>query len=482
LSRLRPTLFIAFALSVIACSENGATPGGDGPQGGNFASGGAAGAGAAGGSVGGTAGGEGARAGGGASGAGGASSGASGAGGASSGASGGGTGAVSGEAGQDGAGGSESGGAGGSAGSAGSAAGTPGTFVHPGLLFQREDLERMRASVSAGEEPYLAGWNRLRNEGRASVDYEPTPFAIVTRNSGGTGEGNTELRDDATRAFFNAVEWVVSEDEAHAQKSAEILNAWSATLTAIEGDADRFLAAGLYGYLLANAGEILRHTYDGWSEADADSFARMLVEIFYPLSHEFLETHAGSRVDHHFANWDAAQLVNIASIGVFADDRAMYDEAVDYFYNGAGNGNIMRAVYDGETGQLQESGRDQAHAQLGIGLLAALCETAWNQGDDLYAAADNRLLKGFEYTAQYLLGYDVPFTTYMDQSRTHTEISPVNREQRRPIYEMVLNHYTNRRGVLAPFTAELAEAIRPEGFHGDHPGFGTLLHTRPATP
>jgi hypothetical protein len=43
---------------------------------------------------------------------------------------------------------------------------------------------------------------------------------------------------------------------------------------------------------------------------------------------------------------------------------------------------------------------------------------------------------------------------------------------------MVLHHYTTRRGVAAPFTAELAAAIRPEGFHGDHPGFGTILHTR----
>ena len=109
-----------------------------------------------------------------------------------------------------------------------------------------------------------------------------------------------------------------------------------------------------------------------------------------------------------------------------------------------------------------------------------MCETAWNQGDDLYAADGNRLLKGFEYTAQYLLGYEVPFRTYSDQSRTHTEISAVNREQRRPIYEMVWNHYTNRRGVPAPFTRELADAIRPEGWHGDHPSFGTILFTRPA--
>ena len=364
-------------------------------------------------------------------------------------------------------------------GSGGASAGSGG-FVHPGLLLKLSDLERMRSMVALGTEPYLSGWTRLQAEARASVDYVPRPFAVVTRVTGASGEGNAELRDDAAAAFLNAVEWFVTGDQRHAERAVTILNAWSSTLTAIEGDADRFLAAGLYAYPLANAAEILRYTYPDWPEADVQRFRSMLLDIFYPLNHEFLETHAGSRVDHHFANWDAAQMVSMISIGVFADDRAKYDEAVDYFFNGPGNGNITRAVYDGETGQLQESGRDQAHAQLGIGLLAAMCETAWNQGDDLYAADGNRLLKGFEYTAQYLLGYDVPFRTYSDQSRTHTEISAVNREQRRPIYEMVWNHYTNRRGVPAPFTRELADAIRPEGWHGDHPSFGTILFTRPA--
>jgi hypothetical protein len=384
-----------------------------------------------------------------------------------------------------GAGGGDDSGVGGAAAGAGSdasggASGSPGGFVHPGLLFTQPDLDRMRSRVAARSEPYLSGFARLQAESRASVDHAPRPFAVVTRVSGGSGEGNTELRDDAAAAFLNAVEWYVTGDERHAERAVTILNAWSSTLTAIEGDADRFLAAGLYAYPMANAAEILRYTYPVWPPADVMRFRGMLLDVFYPLNHEFLETHAGSRVDHHFANWDAAQLVSIISIGVFADDRAKYDEAVQYFFEGPGNGNIMRAVFDGETGQLQESGRDQAHAQLGIGLLAALCETAWNQGDDLYAADTNRLLKGFEYTAAYLLGNEVPFRTYSDQSRTHTEISPVNREQRRPIYEMVWNHYTNRRGVPAAYTRELADAIRPEGWHGDHPSFGTILFTRPA--
>jgi len=50
------------------------------------------------------------------------------------------------------------------------------------------------------------------------------------------------------------------------------------------------------------------------------------------------------------------------------------------------------------------------HTQLGLAHRGDACEIAWNQGLDLYRYADNRLRRGFEYTARYNLGEDVPFT------------------------------------------------------------------------
>jgi hypothetical protein len=71
--------------------------------------------------------------------------------------------------------------------------------------------------------------------------------------------------------------------------------------------------------------------------------------------------------------------------------RRKYDQAVTYFKSGAGNGSIgtpcriCTATSDGYAlGQWQESGRDQGHTVLGMGQLGAICEMAWNQGDDLY--------------------------------------------------------------------------------------------------
>jgi hypothetical protein len=171
------------------------------------------------------------------------------------------------------------------------------------------------------------------------------------------------------------------------------------------------------------------------------------------------------------------------AIGVFCDDRELFDRAVDYYRNGTGNGRLTHYVIN-EAGQCQESGRDQGHTQLGLAALAEACEVAWSQGVDLYGEADNRLLKGFEYTARYNLGGDVPFVAHVDTTGKyrHKAISAKGRGRLRPVYEMVWNHYQNRRGVPAPFTKRAADKIRPEGpgFAADHPGFGTLLFSLPA--
>jgi len=78
------------------------------------------------------------------------------------------------------------------------------------------------------------------------------------------------------------------------------------------------------------------------------------------------------------------------------------------------------------------------------------CEMAWNQGLDLYGAVANRLLEGFEYTAQYNLGFDVAFSPDRDKTGkyAHRVISP--RGLLRPVYEQIYNHYVHRRKLALP--------------------------------
>jgi hypothetical protein len=228
---------------------------------------------------------------------------------------------------------------------------------------------------------------------------------------------------------------------AHGDKARDILNAWSATLTTVTGNADRFLAAGIYGYQFANAAELMR----GYSGFDLERFKTMMLNVFYPLNNQFLNSHNDACITNYWANWDLCTMNSVLAIGILCDDAAKYDQAVNYFKNGAGNGSINHAVpfvYDSEgLAQWQESGRDQGHTMMGMGQMGAFCEMAWSQGEDLYGYGDNRFMKAAQYVAKYNLGQDVPFTRYTWGSgqncaqQAHTVISANSRGQVRPVWD-----------------------------------------------
>lgn len=364
-------------------------------------------------------------------------------------------------------------------------------FVHPGLLHAEKDFARVRQELARGAEPWKSGWQRLIANPHASLGWKPRPASIVFRgNAKGHSQNYAVLFNDIAAAYACALRWRISGDRAYGDKAVQIMNAWSSILTRIDGTSDRFLAAGIYGYEFANAAEIMR-TYDGWAPADFKQFQAMMLKMFYSENHDFLLHHNGAKIDHYWCNWDACNMASILAIGVLCDDRSLYNEAVDYFKHGRGNGAIQQAVYfmhPGHLGQWQESGRDQGHSTLGIALLGAFCQMAWTQGDDLYGYDNNRFLAGAEYVAKYNLGHDVPYKPYANSDVRQPMISPGGRGDLRPTWEMIYNHYAIERGMDAPYSAQFAEKVRPEGGGGDYGpnsggydqlGYGTLMFTLP---
>lgn len=367
----------------------------------------------------------------------------------------------------------------------------PGNGGHPGLLHTQEDFDRMAEKVAAGESPWIEGWNRLTGNGRSHADWWARPTAVVIR--GGDGQNYPVLYKDLHAAYQNALRWRISGDEAHRDKAVEILNAWSATLTEINGNADRFLAAGIYGYQAANAAELVRDV-DGF---EAGRFQDMLANVFYPLNDQFLNGHNDACITNYWSNWDLCTVASVMAIGVFNEDQGLFDRAVDYMYNGEGNGSLDHAipfVHDDEgLAQQQESGRDQGHTLMATGLLATICEMAWNQGVDLYGYDDSRFAKCAEYVARFNLGRDVPFTAYAWGSgqgckpEQQTVISEASRGQVRPVWESIYHHYAGRQGRSMPNVADMIAQNGAEGGGGDYGddsggydtlGFGTLTYTR----
>ena len=359
-----------------------------------------------------------------------------------------------------------------------SALGNGAAFVHPGLLHTTSDLERMRLAVSAAKGPIYEGFKILESSSYSKSNYAlKGPFPEWGR---APNIRKGEAENDALAVYQNALMWAVTGRKEHADKAIQILNAWRMTLKKV-GGIDGVLAAGLQGFMFVNAAEILRHTDSGWTKEEALLCERWFREVWDPP----LEHYA------YFANgnWETAALQTRMAIAVYCSDRKMFEETVRYAVAGAGNGSIPHMVVF-PSGQCQETTRAQHYAQLGLGLLGCVAEVAWNQGVDLYGWGENRILKGFEYTARYGLGEDVPFQHYLDRTgkygrggrnNDYDKISPVSRGSFWPIYERIFNHYSKRRSVPAPYSARIIALKEPEGFNRDHVGLGTLAHRRERT-
>jgi hypothetical protein len=298
------------------------------------------------------------------------------------------------------------------------------------------------------------------------------PFRIISRD-GQYAYTKSKMEADFSAAYLNALMWVATKDEKHAKKSLEILGAYADSLKIIPSTNDAPLLAGLEGMKIVNAMEILRYTYPGITSEQIKRITKMITGIFLPVCEKFYSTKAYTN-----GNWGAIVTKMYISSAIFLNNKTMYKKAIDFYYKGNDNGTIRNYI-SGSTGQIQESGRDQGHSQLGIGALATICEIAYNQGDDLYSAFNNRLLKGFEYVARYNLGDDnMPFTTWKDVTGKYSDwtvISDKSRGHFIPVYEMVYNHYVRLKGLSMPYTEKVIQRIRPEGYDRDQPAFGTLL-------
>ncbi len=328
----------------------------------------------------------------------------------------------------------------------------------------------MKTKVAAGEHPWIDGWNLFIKDPKAQNNYGPRPAPNM-----GTRQ---RAQDDATAMYYNALRWYISGDESHAQCAVRIANAWSSKVSeAPYGDDLSGIPIGSF----ALAAEVLR-VYPGWSKEDFEKFKGMMVKYWYPKSSDFLKNHRGGPVSRSWANWDACNMMAVLGIGVLCDDREKFNEAVEYFKNGKGMGSIVNAVpfvYPGGLGQWQEAGRDWAHTMGGQGLLSEFCQTAWNQGIDLFSYDDNKLLKGGEYAAQYTLWKAVPYTYYTNSDNANQGYVSTNYKGRLAAthFELLYNHYVVRKGLKAPHVKAFAEMKRPEPGETDIFGYGTLTFT-----
>ena len=378
-------------------------------------------------------------------------------------------------------------------------------FVHPGILHKEDDFARMRQKVAEKAEPWYGTWLTLNSSSEAQLGWNSRATATVNR--GGTGDNVALLYRDVASAYQHALIYKINGDKNHGTKAVQIMNSWSSIHKTLGGNADRYLASGLFGYQFANAAEMMR----GYPGFEFERFKNYMLNVYYyPLVERFLygnqfgAEHNDACVTNYRANWDLANMASMLAIGILCDNRDIYNKGIKYFKTGAGNGCIMRSVnylHTNLLGQWEESGRDQGHTLGGVALMGLFCEMAWNQGDDIFSYSDSRFRKGAEYVAIYnlmtkdstgtLIGkYSLPYTSYSWKQgsncswKTESVLSSAGRGNGNPCWQQIFNHFARRAGmsekipairemlVQSPSNAVPSVSVHPGTY--DNPNVGNL--------
>lgn len=414
-------------------------------------------------------------------------------------------------------------------------------FIHPGGLHTQADFDRVKRLLAEGDPTVTAAWNVLIANEYSGSGITTWPVETIVR--GGTGQNYMNACRGAAMAYQNALRWKIEGTEANAEAAVRILMAWADACKAVGGDSNYALAAGIYGYQFAQAAELVRD-YEGWAAEDFARFKKWMIEVWYTKVIGFQRGRngtwentankpsaghgdAGNRPGHYWSNWGLCNALALMSIGILCDDVHIYNQGLSYYkhdqvgsftaergdaiYNDGLNefiGNLVPVVHDdergpyGKLGQMQESGRDQGHALMALGLATDICQVAWNQGDDLYSYMDNRFAAGAEFVAAYNHSAveDLPWTEYRyadcrtawHNTWNMTGNNDGGRGGARPFWDRIVGHYEGVKGVKMTYSCKAAADVRGTagadgGGHNygetsggyDHLGFTTLMCYNP---
>ena len=361
----------------------------------------------------------------------------------------------------------------------GSASYAVGGFAHPGILVNQSMLDYVRARV--GQEPWKSALAKASSSWFGSLNYKPKPRKTVECGSYSNPDyGCSDEKNDAIAAYTHALLWFHTGKDAHAKKAIEIMNAWAYTIQS-HTNSNAPLQAAWVAEVFPRAAEIIRFTYNGWSQGDVAKFSSMLKSAYLPL----IKNGSSSN-----GNWELSMIEAVINIGVFTDDRATFDKGVKmwrervpaYIYLESDGARPVPPPRGNKTGEAligfwynqrtfvnglsQETCRDLGHTQYGLAAIINAAETAYLQGVDLYGEQKDRIRHALGFHAKYINGEPVP--AWLCNGSLKDKGAD-------PMWEIGFNHYGVRLGIGMSNTQKLATRLRPTSAD-HHMAWETLTH------
>ncbi|MEU0879335.1 alginate lyase family protein [Lentzea sp. NPDC005914] len=361
------------------------------------------------------------------------------------------------------------------------ASSAPATFVHPGVVVSRPQLDFMRAKVQAGAQPWKLAYDRMMASKYADLNRTPKPRAVVECGPySDPNLGCSEEREDAIAAYTLSLAWYVTRDSRYATKAVQIMDAWSATIRD-HTNSNAPLQTAWAGSSWPKAAEIIKHVYRTWP--NSARFGTMLRTVYLP---EIQNGRASTN-----GNWELSMMEASIGIAVFLEDRAAYDKAIGifrtripaYIYltsdgslpktppgSGIDTRSEIIAYWQNQStfvdGLTQETCRDFAHTGYGLAAAAHLAETARHQGQDIWGEIRERMRYAWGLHTKYQNGEPVP--SWLCGGSYSRELGPTS--------EVGFNALNTRMGIAMANTQRYTESQRPQGTDNLFVAWETLTH------
>ncbi|CAN7168420.1 putative Ig domain-containing protein [Pseudoduganella sp. LjRoot289] len=380
------------------------------------------------------------------------------------------------------------------------AAVSPAGIKHPALGFTLAQLDYARQQTRADVEPYKTYYNILATVccSYANINLQPTNRDATKVDTPNTPNYNgstaqTRMINDSQGALTQAILYYMTGQNEYRRNAMRILRTWSNMNPA--GYAyfpDAHIHNGVPLFRMLAAAEIMRYTpgdpsYTAyplvWTDTDTQKLKDNLID---PMERTFFAS------KERFMNQHVYSLVGRMAGAIFTDNRARYDETVEWMTVNATstrqdiNGAILPLIplieadnplnkYGQAFYQIQEMARDQAHGGDNVDNLTGLLRMVTAQGTkvdpytgmpstagdavSVYQFGGNRVLMGANAYAQYMLGYTTPWA---DTSGGTSYISGAYRGR---LYEVggipeLYNVYKHEQGVdvdaVAPYLSTAA--------------------------
>lgn len=333
-------------------------------------------------------------------------------------------------------------------------------FKHPGIGLTKDILENLRTEVRAQKEPWNSYFNQMIASWTASKSQtfknqsgaDAGKPAVVAFNSQGV---ESKFRNDALTVYTQSILYYITGDETYRANALRGIRIWSQMDPAQYAYyTDACIHTGVALERMTTAAEIIRYSSCNtdslaWTDDDTTNFINNLVN---PVIETFNHT------NYRFMNQHLYSDIAVVSGAIFEGNKDLYGQGVEWFtvnktavdqgQNGAIKQLFRLVDTNAVTGekveprvQLVEMGRDQAHGTDDVVNVEILGRLLVNQGtkvdpaEGTVSTADNavgpfeflgnRILKGADYFAQFMLGYDpewIPTASHTDASGNPTVI------------------------------------------------------------